>query len=200
MTTPILTPTQGQILVKSARFALMDKLGQKPSAKARQALEAELTDPCFDPVVGVFVTLKLGSRLRGCIGSLEGYNPLGKEVRRNALKAAFEDLRFRPLGADELERLQIEVSILTPPKNLNYSDTDDLLGQLRPGIDGVILRKGMAGATFLPQVWEQLPQTEDFLSQLCLKAGLSEKTWQEDSVEIETYQVQSFEEPVDDPD
>lgn len=200
MSIQVLTAAQGQILVELARFTLMEKLGQTTPIKAHEALEKRLSDPCFDVVSGVFVTLKLGAHLRGCIGSLEGRAPLREEVGGKALKAAFEDLRFRPLGADELKRLHIEVSILTPPQNLNYSDADDLLRQLRPGIDGVILRKGLAGATFLPQVWEQLPQPENFLSQLCLKAGLSEKTWQEGSVEIETYQVQSFEEPVDDPD
>lgn len=197
MTTPMLTTTQGQILVELARFVLMGKLGQTPPVKAYQALEVKLSDPCFDRMAGVFVTLKLDSRLRGCIGSLEGYHPLRKEVRRNALKAAFEDPRFKPLGAGELERVHLEVSVLTPPQPLNHSDTDDLLRQLRPGIDGVILRKGISGATFLPQVWEQLPQPENFLGQLCRKAGLSEKTWQTKSLDIETYQVQSFEEPDD---
>ena len=80
MTPPILTPAQGQILVKLARFVLMEKLGQKPPTKAYQALEGKLSDPCFDRVTGIFVTLKLDSRLRGCIGSLEGYHPLRKEV------------------------------------------------------------------------------------------------------------------------
>lgn len=197
MTTPMLTPTQGQILVELARFVLMEKLGQTPPAKAYQALEANLSDPCFDRTTGVFVTLKLDSRLRGCIGSLEGYHPLRKEVRRNTLKAAFEDPRFKPLGAGELERVHLEVSVLTPPQKMPYIDADDLLSRLRPGIDGVILRKGLAGATFLPQVWEQLPQPKDFLGHLCLKAGLSEKTWRTGALEIETYQVQSFEEPDD---
>ena len=126
---------------------------------------------------------------------MEGYTPLRKEVRRNALKAAFEDSRFKPLDLEELERVHIEVSVLTPPQPLEYFDTADLLRQLRPGVDGVILRQGISGATFLPQVWEQLPRPEDLLGQLCLKAGLSEKTWQNESLEIETYQVQSFEEP-----
>lgn len=197
MTAPLLTVEQGQTLVVLARFTLMEKLGQIPPTKAYQALEKRLADPCYDAVSGVFVTLKLGTHLRGCIGSLEGYTPLRKEVRRNAFKAAFEDPRFSALTVDELERIHIEVSILTPPQNLGYSDADDLVQKLRPGIDGVILKKGMAGATFLPQVWEQLAHPEDFLGQLCLKAGLSKKAWQTESLDIETYQVQSFEEVCD---
>lgn len=194
MTTPTLTHAQGQVLVKLARFVLMERLGRKPPAEEYQALRTKLTDSCFDRVAGVFVTLKLDSRLRGCIGSLKGFTPLRKEVRRNAIKAAFDDPRFRTLNADELERVHIEVSILTPPQNLNYRDADDLLQKLRPGIDGVILKKGPAGATFLPQVWDQLAKPEDFLAQLCLKAGLSEKTWQTGSLKIKTYQVQPFSE------
>lgn len=194
MTTPMLTPAQGHLLVKLARFVLMEKLGQTPPTNTYQTLEKKLTNLCYDVVAGVFVTLKLDSHLRGCIGSLEGYTPLRKEVRRNTLKAAFEDPRFKALNADELEQVHIEVSILTPPQNLNYRDADDLVQKLRPGIDGIILKKGMAGATFLPQVWEQLTKPEDFLGQLCLKAGLSEKEWQTGSLKIETYQVQPFSE------
>jgi len=195
MTTSPLTNDQGQTLVQLARFIIMEKLGRTPPDKPYQALQAKLAEPCFDQVAGVFVTLTLNSRLRGCIGSLEGTTPLRKEVCCNASKAAFEDSRFQPLDVDELERVHIEVSILTPPHPLEYSSTTDLLNQLRPGVDGVILRQGISGATFLPQVWEQLPQPERFLGQLCLKAGLPEKKWQTDSLEIETYQVQSFEEP-----
>ena len=99
-----------------------------------------------------------------------------------------------------MEQVHIEVSILTPPQKLNYSDADDLLRQLRPGIDGVILRKGISGATFLPQVWEQLPQTGGFFRPALPQSGAFGKKVAKDSVEIETYQVQSFEEPVDDPD
>lgn len=194
MSTQLLTTAQGQVLVELARFTLMEKLGQTPPARAYQAVEKKLPDFCYGVVAGVFVTLKLGTNLRGCIGSLEGYTPLRKEVRRNALKAAFEDPRFSALGVDELERIHIEVSILTPPQNLNYDDADDLVQKLQPGIDGVILKKGMSGATFLPQVWDQLAKPEEFLDHLCLKAGLSKKKWRTGSLEIQTYQVQSFEE------
>jgi AmmeMemoRadiSam system protein A len=195
MATSLLTNSQGQTMVTLARYVLMEKLGRTPPDKSYRALKAKLAEPCFDQVAGVFVTLSLNSHLRGCIGSLEGTTPLREEVHRNALKAAFEDQRFKALSIDELERIHIEVSILTPPQNLKYSDMGDLVKKLRPGIDGVTLKKGLLGATFLPQVWDHLAKPEQFLGQLCIKAGLPEKEWQTGSLKIETYQVQSFEEP-----
>ena len=94
----------------------------------------------------------------------------------------------------EWERIKIEVSILTDPKPLDYSDADDLLNKLRPGIDGVIIKKGFSQATFLPQVWEQLPDKKEFLTHLCLKAGLDGSEWKRAELEVSTYQVQAFEE------
>ena len=158
----MLTAAQGQTLVELARFTLMEKLGQKTPIKSYETLEKRLSDPCFDAVSGVFVTLKSGTRLRGCIGSLEGRAPLREEVGGNALKAAFEDPRFRPLRVDELKRLHIEVSILTPPQNLNYSNADDLLRQLRPGIHGVTLRKGLAGRHSCPRCGKSCPNRRIF--------------------------------------
>ncbi|MBT8331768.1 MAG: AMMECR1 domain-containing protein, partial [Deltaproteobacteria bacterium] len=89
----------------------------------------------------------------------------------------------------------IEVSILSEPQLLNYGDSDDLVEKLRPSVDGVIVRKDLASATFLPQVWEQLPETPDFLSHLCTKAGLAATAWRKTRLEISTYQVQHFSEP-----
>ena len=115
-------------------------------------------------------------------------------VKRNAVNAAFRDPRFARLDAQELDKVDIEVSILTDPHPLEYRDSKDLLSKLRPNVDGVILRKGKASATFLPQVWEQLPRPEKFLSHLCSKAGLPASEWQKGTLEILTYQVQYFEE------
>ena len=115
-------------------------------------------------------------------------------VRRNAINAAFHDPRFSRLTKDELERTEIEVSILTEPQLLAYRDGQDLIQKLRVNVDGVIIRKGYASATFLPQVWEQLPEPADFLSYLCRKAGLSSDAWQSSKLEVLTYQVQYFEE------
>jgi len=142
----------------------------------------------------VFVTLKKRGRLRGCIGNLEPVGPLWQGVRDNALNAAFNDYRFPPLTAEEIDEVHIDISILGPPVPLDYADADDLLAKLQPGQDGVILRSGTARATFLPQVWQQLPNPEDFLDHLCRKAGLSDSAWRHSHPEIRIYRVQSFEE------
>ena len=111
-----------------------------------------------------------------------------------AINAAFRDPRFRPLQPDEVAQVKIEVSVLTEPIPLRYKGKEDLLSQLKPGVDGLIIKKGYHQATFLPQVWEQLPQKEAFLSQLCLKAGLDGDAWEKGDLEVSVYQVQAFEE------
>ena len=139
-----------------------------------------------------FVTLKKNGHLRGCIGNLQAADSLAAVVRHNALAAAFSDSRFSPLTAEELPGLEIEISLLTEAKKLDYADAADLCHRLRPGIDGVILRAGSRGATFLPQVWEQLRSAEIFLSHLCLKAGLAVDFWLRGQPEIFIYQVEHF--------
>ncbi len=124
-----------------------------------------------------FVTLKKTGALRGCIGCLSPYETLRKNVVSNALNAAFHDRRFSPLTLDELTETQIGISILSESQELQYEDADDLLKLLRPDIDGVVLRHSGKSGTFLPQVWEQLPTPETFLSHLCLKAGLPQDVW-----------------------
>jgi len=184
----------GQALVQLARHTLMDRLGRKISADQQEQLAADLEDPQLKRVCGTFVTLKIGGQLRGCIGSLEGRESLVESVRTNAISAGFYDPRFRQLSKKELDRVGVEVSILTSPQPLQYINGDDLLAKLRPRVDGVIIRKGIASATFLPQVWDQLPRGEDFLSHLCGKAGLDKDSWREGELSVETYQVQYFEE------
>jgi AmmeMemoRadiSam system protein A len=149
-------------------MTIADHLKHPVKKEERHLLEAELREPVFERACGTFVTLKKEGLLRGCIGSLSSDVPLKENVRQNALHAAFHDPRFTPLGADEFPLIEIEVSVLTPPSELPYDGPDDLLERLRPESDGVILRKGGASATFLPQVWKQLPRREDFLSHLCL--------------------------------
>jgi len=193
-TTMTLSPEEGRCLVRLARATIAERLAHPMTGDDRLALQTELQAPVFGSRCGVFVTLKIKNTLRGCIGSLTSTEPLTDNVRHNALNAAFQDPRFPPLTIEELAQIVIEVSILTPPTTLSYSDTDDLLTRLRPGIDGVIIRKGGASATFLPQVWKQLPRCQDFLSHLCLKAGLAAQAWREDNLQVEIYQVQYFEE------
>ena len=189
-----LTEAQGDVLVQLARQALMQKLGKSVPAAEAESVQTALSDRCYHSHCGTFVTLKINGRLRGCIGNLTASEPLSEGVRRNAVNAAFQDPRFAPLTEAELEKVDIEVSILTEPQPLAYNDGADLLSKLRVNIDGVIIRKGQAGATFLPQVWEQLPEPQDFLSHLCQKAGLASNAWRDGNLEVQTYQVQYFEE------
>lgn len=186
-----LTKAQGKTLLDLARATLIKKLGGDQS-RIPEDLDERLTDPVFDLRLGTFVTLHLHGNLRGCIGSLIGDEPLRDNVQNNAINAALHDPRFPPLSTRELAEVDIEISILSSPQPFKYSSPQDLVNGLRPGVDGVILKKGMAQSTFLPQVWEQLPKPEAFLNNLCLKAGLPQEAWEQGDVEIMTYQVQSF--------
>lgn len=181
---------QGEILVKLARQTLAKRLNTKSVKIDPDALK----DPAFQEHRGTFVTLTVHKQLRGCIGNLDSTESILDGIRRNAVNAGFHDPRFPPLIADELDEVDIEVSILAEPKPLEYTDSKDLLSKLHVGEDGVILKKGPFSATFLPQVWAQLPRPEDFLSHLCMKAGLSSDAWRKNHLEIMTYQVQYFEE------
>jgi len=123
-----------------------------------------------------FVTLTKNGELRGCIGSLIPRKPLYKDVIDNTKSAAFHDARFQPLKREELSAIKIEVSILSKPEKLDYDSEQDLLNQLNPKL-GVILKKGVASATFLPQVWEEIPNKRSFLEYLSIKAGLRKDAW-----------------------
>ena len=188
------TEEQGQILVKLARHTIMDKLGRKLSDSESDTDTRALPDEGFNSYGGTFVTLKIKGQLRGCIGNLTSTETVWDGIKRNAISAAFHDPRFSPLTAKELDQTEIEVSILTEPRPLQYRNGHDLTRKLRANVDGVIIRRGHASATFLPQVWEQLPQPEEFLSHLCMKAGLASDAWKDPEVEVLTYQVQYFEE------
>ena len=185
---------QGRVLVELARKTIREKLGIAALRPASPDLLSASKDDRFQIHCGTFVTLTIKGQLRGCIGNLTSTETVLEGVTRNALNAAFHDPRFAPLTKDELDRTAIEISILTEPQPLVFRDSQDLLKKLRVHVDGVIIRKGHARATFLPQVWEQLPEPEDFLTHLCLKAGLSSDAWKHPGMEILTYQVQYFEE------
>lgn len=143
----------------------------------------------------VFVTLTVGDQLRGCIGALEPYQSLAEDVREHAAAAALEDPRFPPVSEPELKGIQIEISRLTRPILLEYSDASDLLSKLRPHVDGVILRDEFRRATFLPQVWEKIPDAAEFLSNLCYKLGAHPDLWRTKHLDVLTYQVEEFHEP-----
>ncbi len=136
----------------------------------------------------VFVTLTLDGDLRGCIGSLVAHRSLLDDLVYNAKVAAFDDPRFPPLSREEFEKVKIEISLLSTPEELTYLDIEDLKSKIRPNIDGVILKDGFHQATFLPQVWEQLPTFELFFEHLCQKAGLSKESLL-NYPQIFTYQV-----------
>lgn len=138
-----------------------------------------------------FVTLRLDSQLRGCIGSIEPRRALGEDVARNAWAAAYRDSRFPPVRAEELPALQVEVSVLSPREALEVADEREALAALRPGVDGIYLEYGALGATFLPQVWESLPDPEQFLGELRRKAGLPVRFWHRD-VRLSRYTVEKY--------
>lgn len=185
-----LTTEEKQTLLRLARDTLECGVrgGELP------ALQAEAMTPRLREPGASFVTLTIKRQLRGCIGALEPYQPLAQDVREHALAAALEDPRFRPVTPEELDQIEIEISRLTLPRRLEYADASDLLPRLRPNIDGVILRDGMRRATFLPQVWEKIPDKAEFLDNLCSKMGSMPGTWRKKHLEVLTYQVEEFHE------
>jgi AmmeMemoRadiSam system protein A len=175
----------GRLLLPIARAAIAHAVGQLPAATA--------TAPWLALPRATFVTLKHGGRLRGCIGTLEAHRPLLDDVRHNAVAAALHDSRFAPLTADELDDLGIEVSLLSKPMPMKFDTEEDAIAQLRPGIDGVVLRHGFRRGTFLPQVWEQIPDAREFLAHLKAKAGLPADFWSP-GLHLERYTVRKWSE------
>lgn len=179
-----------QLLLKTAREAIEASVHQKPLPiidrnRCSEVLLAEGAS---------FVTLTIEGALRGCIGALEAYQPLVDDVQEHAMAAALQDYRFPPMRPAELGVVHIEISRLTQPSPLEYDGPADLLAKLQPGVDGVILRDGRNRATFLPQVWEQVPQPEKFLCQLCMKMGAPSDTWRRKPLLVSIYRVEEFHE------
>lgn len=141
-----------------------------------------------------FVTLTEAGELRGCIGTLEPYQPLVQDVCEHAVAAAIHDFRFPALQAYEIPLIRIEISRLTIPQPITYSSPVELPRLIRPGIDGVTLNDGIRRATFLPQVWEKIPDPYDFLKHLCHKMGASPDLWQKKVLNVSVYQVEEFHE------
>ncbi len=176
----------GATLLPIARAAIAQALGRNQSAPDHAAW---LSEPG-----ATFVTLTLGGQLRGCIGSLQARRPLRDDVKANAVAAALRDPRFAPLRIAELERTQIAVSLLSPTQAMRSDDEAGAWAQLRPGIDGLVFEYGSHRSTFLPQVWEQLPTLDRFMSQLKIKAGLAGDFWAP-GVRLQRYTVAKWEEP-----
>lgn len=185
-----LNADEKQTLLRLAREALQ----QGVAGQTMPVLNLQNLPPALRATGASFITLTIAGELRGCIGALEPYQPLAEDVREHAVAAALEDPRFPPVSREEVGRIKIEISRLTLPQDLEYTDAEDLLGKLHPHADGVILRDGMRRATFLPQVWEKIPDKEQFLDNLCYKMGAAPDTWRRRHLEVLTYQVEEFEE------
>ncbi len=185
-----LTLEERNVLLRLAREALERRVkgGDLPP------LDVSFLTPRLRENGASFVTLTLHGKLRGCIGALEPYQPLAEDVREHAVAAALEDLRFPPLSERELNGVQLEVSRLTRPIPLDYKDANDLLSKLRPHVHGVIVRDGSQRTTFLPQVWEKIPDPAEFLNNLCHKMGASPDLWRKKHLDVLTYQVEEFHE------
>ena len=169
MTNTVPTDTKGRVLLRLARDAIASAFGHTPAPLP--------TDAWLQEPGAAFVTLTRDGELRGCIGSLEAHRPLIDDVRANARAAAFHDPRFAPLSARELDAVRVEVSLLSPLQPIAFADEADAIAQLRPGVDGVLLEQGLNRGTFLPQVWEQLPEPRQFMAHLKMKAGLPPDFW-----------------------
>jgi AmmeMemoRadiSam system protein A len=140
-----------------------------------------------------FVTLTgPGGELRGCIGTVEAHMPLAHDVQRNAMSSALRDPRFPPVTPDELDDLEIELSILTPPQGLAFESPEDLLRKIRPGVDGIIIEKDWRRATLLPSVWEKITDPVQFLETLCYKAGLPDDAWRRSGLTVSVYQAEKI--------
>jgi len=176
----------GAVLLRVARAAIGSRWREVPALLFPDR-------PRLGEPGATFVTLTKNDNLRGCIGSLQAHRPLFEDVQKNAVSAAFNDPRFPPLTQNELEQINIEVSLLSASEPLQFSSETELLQQLRPNVDGVIFRYRNCASTFLPQVWEQLPTAELFIQHLKQKAGLAANFWAPE-VEVDRYTVQKWKE------
>jgi AmmeMemoRadiSam system protein A len=185
-----LTQEERGILLETARKAIKSVLeGKEPPEVDFDNLPENLQQPG-----ATFVTITKHGTLRGCIGTLEAKAPLIEDTIEHAIAAAKHDFRFSPLTLSELDDIRIEISRLSSPEIVNYSDAQSLLDQLQPGKDGVILKESRSRATFLPQVWSKIPDKEDFLDHLCMKMGAPPNRWREGKVTVLKYQVEEIHE------
>lgn len=180
---------QGKILLQIARAAICSALHVPLSTP----IAFDENAPWLSQLGATFVTLTHRGQLRGCVGSLLACEPLIEDVSSNAISAALRDTRFPPLTEEELDAVSVEVSHLSELQPLDFVNEQDAITKLRPGIDGIVFEYGPYRSTFLPQVWESLPQPQQFLRELKAKAGLSEDFW-EDNIKLSRYTVNKWRE------
>jgi len=175
----------GGVLLPIARAAIARELSRSlPAAEDAEWLRK---------IGACFVTLQQGERLRGCIGTLKAHRPLLDDVKANARSAAFRDPRFPPLAADELDRTTVSVSVLSGLETITFQHEEQALSQLRPGVDGIVFEYGHHHSTFLPQVWENVPDPAEFMATLKQKAGLPPDFWDAE-VKLARYTVSKWSE------
>ncbi len=180
----VLTVEQGDSLVRLARLALESDIGER-------TVMPPPVDIRLQKKGATFVTITKDGALRGCIGTASAHSPLAEDVRENAIRAAKMDPRFPPVSREELDRIRVEVSVLTPPVLLTCPP-GERPARIRPRIDGLLLTSGASRGLLLPQVWERIPRPEEFLRALCQKASLPSNEWRRSSTELYTFQVQAF--------
>jgi len=186
-----LSDNERNMLHDVARDSIQYTLNTGRHAPYETTLKLNNYPPNLQQQRATFVTLHINHELRGCIGTLQANQPLVFDVAHNARSAAFEDPRFAPLTPTEFPKLDIHISILGLPEPMHFSSEQDLIAQIRPGIDGLILSAGPHRGTFLPSVWESLATPQQFWSHLKLKAGLSANYWSND-IKVERYTTESF--------
>ena len=180
-----------RFLLDLARRSIIAAIHKQPLPQ----LDFDHLSPILTARGSAFVTLtRKNGELRGCIGSLEPTQSLVENVQANAVAAALEDYRFLPVKIEEMDHIVIEISRLTVPEPLPYEHPNELIQKIRPGIDGIVLKDGFRRATFLPQVWEKIPDPHLFLDQLCLKMGAPADLWQHKILTVLVYQVEEFHE------
>jgi len=184
-----LTAKDKQLLLKLARNSIIAAANEDTFTRE----DSSEYPPALQQDAACFVTLTQGDQLRGCIGSLEARQPLYMDVIDNAQSSAIRDPRFLPLGRDEIDKTHIEISVLSPIEPIHFSSEDDLLEQINPFEDGLLLEEGRYRGTFLPLVWDKIPDKNIFLQELKVKAGLSRNYWS-DTLNVSRYRTIIFEE------
>lgn len=190
---PTCSPGEQRLLTALAHQAIQAAILGRPTPDVPpDSISGTLSEPC-----ATFVTLTLDARLRGCVGNLIARDvPLYRSVMTNAVGAALRDTRFEPVTLEESNRLEVHISLLSTLYPLQFGTIAELLNQITPGMDGVVLRRAGQTSTYLPQVWKSFPTKEEFLGSLCRKAGLEVSAWKQEDVDLFIYRVSAFGDPI----